>query len=219
MAHTNARAYLPPSARAARVPSRHGLRNAYSTQLSYRRVSLSSAIGGRATLSSRTRAEPRSVASARELGQLPQPYYYRSRTTCTARTAGRRCRVRSRRAAERIFRSTRSKRAVDREHGRSVIVCERTHERCMLTKGELHVVRGTIAEAKPNDLRRRAAQDRQLLEVGVLRHNHSTGRACESPNDARRATRRARRCVYGRRRRGRRARPRDAEPDSDRGAA
>ena len=75
MAHTNARAYLPPSARAARVPSRHGLRNAYSTQLSYRRVSLSSAIGGRATLSSRTRAEPRSVASARELGRLPQSYY------------------------------------------------------------------------------------------------------------------------------------------------
>jgi len=82
----------------------------------------------------------------------------------------------------RIFRSTPSKRAVDREHGRSLIVCERTHERCMLTKGELHVVRGTIAEAKPNDLRRRAAQDRQLLEVGVLSHNHSTGRACESPN-------------------------------------
>jgi hypothetical protein len=59
----------------ARVPSRHGLRNAYSTQPSSRSLSLSSAIGGLVTLSSRTRAKPRSVASARELGRLPQPYF------------------------------------------------------------------------------------------------------------------------------------------------
>jgi hypothetical protein len=69
MARANAPTYLPPSARAARVPSRHGLRNAYSTQPSAFCVSPSSAIGGSAAFSSRTKAKKGSVASARELGQ------------------------------------------------------------------------------------------------------------------------------------------------------
>ena len=63
-----------------------------------------------AAFDSRTRAEPPSVASARELGRLPQPYFlYGEDNPILSQflrslgdgSPGRRCRVRSRRAAER----------------------------------------------------------------------------------------------------------------------